>query len=702
MPKKNHRRILRNSFAERVMKTSPKYFAVALVLLSVFAGVLLNYTDINFAKRSSTEIFLTSYDTHIFGGQDACFTYALESDVEERYNYTMDWVLRANGKLVMEKEINISRNLSGNDTVCVPNGSLIDGENRIKLAVGSLSISFNTDKSGAAGDKSVVFVSEQGVPEENAVPNPLLMLAAAFLVTLLPGFLFSHKFLKPKDLTESLVLTFAFSILFAVIIPWILNFTGLLSPLSVAVSMIAICAFSIFMRGSFSFPKLQKSDNILLAVVFVLMFLTVAVQTQFPSHDSLWSVYYERQSQAMYDSVGIPNQDALSYLGRPYTFVPGYMLMRASYSWVSGADIQHSFFVFLVLGNLFFISSVMFFARRLKLNIMSSIVLMLFLYSSTFIFGWVIISLLHLFSFALFFVALGLAMDRKMSAGIFAGLAAIFHASFLFGFPFVLLVLQKRSEWRRVAKYFAISLVLFLGLYSYVLLSFGPPSEIQKDNWGYLITGNIADLWTNTAGFMTLALIPAIAVGLKKERKLTLATILLILAFLFLSYRVNIFLTVMAALLFVKIFNSKQLIVLLLLFLSSAQMNIQIYQSVIGAETMRPLEFIDKYAPLDANVLVEPLYGHAAAYFGQRKILSDLYVEYADEQKYLDTLRFIETGDTKLLDKWNISYVLTMKATRIVAVNTYITSQKEIVFSDLDNIYDNGVLKLHYYRRDDS
>jgi len=386
-------------------------------------------------------------------------------------------------------------------------------------------------------------------------------------------------------------------------------------------------------------------------------------------------------------------------LGRPYTYVPGYMLMRSAFSWIAGADIQSSFFVFLVLGNLFYIFSVMFFAKKLKFDIKASIVLLMFLYASTFIFGWVIISLLHLFAFALFFVALGLAMDRKMSAGIFAGLAAIFHASFLFGFPFVLIILQNRSEWRRIAKYSIVALLLFFALYSYVLLSFGLPTEIQKESWGYLIKGNLSDLWTNIAGFMTLAVIPAIFVGFKKEKKLMSATGLLILAFLFLSYRVNIFLTVLVALAFVKVFGSKQFLILLLLFLSSAQMNIQIYQSVISTDVLSPLEFIAKYTPTDANVLVEPLYGHATAYFGNRKILSDLYVEYADEEKYLDTIKFIETGDTKLLDKWNISYTLTMKATRIVAVSKYISPSKEIVFSGLDNIYDNGVLKIHYYRR---
>jgi len=518
----------------------------------------------------------------------------------------------------------------------------------------------------------------------------------------LPGFFLIKSFnFTFENISALISLSICVSLTLLVCCAFISSYFGLPKETPAAVSAI-ICFFTgslfLFKKKKGKFEVVNDDVKTLCIIAFFTLF-SLVTQLVLPSHDSIWSVYYERQVNAVYSANKIPVTDDLSYLGRAFTFVPGYMLLRSAYSWAAQTAPVNNFFIFQILGNIFFVSSVLFLCKKLNINFKESFIFLMFLFSSSFIFGWAIISLLHLFGFSFFIISLALALDKKSFSSLFAGIASIFHASFLIAFPVMFLIFSDVSKKtiRNVIAYSLIALFIFLVLYSPTILQYGWPNEIQSKNWGYLITGDIIDLGTNTAGIMSLAIIPAIVLGLKRQKKLALLTIVFIAAFFILSYRVNVFLTLTAALLFVKVFDSKQFIALSLLFFSSFLLNCWLYQGVIGAEIKDPFIYIDSHTAFDAKLLVEPLYGHTSNYFSNRKSLADLYVEYASDEKYNDAVNFIATGNQTILKKWNISYVVTNKRNRAIAVNKYIEPNAEIIYPALDKIYDNGVFNIHYY-----
>lgn len=758
---------------------------VAFFVVFSLLGVLLTQYDINFMKRTTTEISLHDYDTKIFNDQSACFAYILASGKE----YIEDLEVEIDNIQYLKKEVDVTEGIEISEVICIPPDFFVNGDNTVKLIFGYQNLFFHVEK--VDGDplpaidsfvllknktdatvffevhngeyksisvllsiyvnekldhsfrvelepKEIKILSESYFLEGEEVSidfgEPLerrfieeeetdlaLMFLASLLIFILPGMLITSKFLKIKEFTGFVAMSFAFSIIITVFFSWILNFTGLLSYLTLV--LIVITVFLVVFPKKMNFPKGKKE---VFCIITIFIFFTILSQFIMPSHDSMWSVYYERQVDAVYETGQIPLEDPLSYLGRPFTFVPGYMLLRSSYSWITSTTPQQSFFVFQVLGNFFFLSSVIYFCKKLKFDLKETIIFLMFLFSSAFVFGWAIVSLLHLFGFSLFLLALATAYDKDVNStfgkkhskftyllsGSLLGFAALFHASFIFGFPIILFALMKKVNWKKIILNTALAAVIFLVLYSYVFINFGLPNEIQKDKWGYNIKfgdyffqGKILepmiDIATNSVGVMSLAIIVALFFGFKKVKKLTLMVILLLLIMLFLTYRVNIFLTILAAALFIRTFNSKQMIALFLLFIASTLVNFQVYQGLMGAEKMDPFIYMDANSKLDSRILVEPLYGHTANYFGKRKTLADLYVEYADEEKYLDAVNFIGSwktgGNVSILDKWDINYVITEKRARILAVNEYIQTKKEITFANLDKVYDNGFINIHYY-----
>ena len=97
------------------------------------------------------------------------------------------------------------------------------------------------------------------------------------------------------------------------------------------------------------------------------------------------------------------------------------------------------------------------------------------------------------------------------------------------------------------------------------------------------------------------------------------------------------------------------------------------------------MQFIEQYTTPNDNVVINPMLGHLEAYYGKRKVLADLYVEYADEQKFRDENKFYYNLTTEQLEKYNI--------TIFVLDDMY----KERDLPDFDKIYDNGF--YHIYKK---
>jgi hypothetical protein len=648
-----------------------------VIIPLIVLGIALSYVNPNLQYKADKEMFLKSYDSHVNSTDSACFTY-------RSYNWPL--TLEVNDH---------NASIENNGSYCVPAGSLSDGDNFVRLmAEPQISTFFHVQKSD--GPKETIVFDQNAPPQDNA-KNPLLMFIAAFLVFFLPGMSIAQKFFKTREAAELISLSIAFSITLTFILAWLFSYLDIFNPIALAL-LLAACSLP-FLKG-LKLPSLKGNE---LKIILLFVFISIATQFFLYSHDSPWSVYYERQVDAAYSQKALPQYDPLSYLGRSFTFVPGYIMVKAAFSWMSATQPSETFFLFQILGNLFLFASVFYLGRTLKLDDRKITVLCMFMTAATFIFGWMIISLLHLYSFALLITAVAMALRNKSSSAVAAGMAGIFHASTLFAFPLLVFALQKGLGIKRIIKFSIMAAAFFLIFYSPTLLSYGWPSEIQPKDWGYLITGDIISLGTLTAGLMSLAILPALYLGFKKNRKLTLITLLMIAAFLFLTYRVNFIITVLASVLFVKTFSitSKSAVYLLsALFILSLAINIAGYsEGCLNQPQTAPFKWINAVSGNDSKVLVEPFFGHVSNYYSQRPSLADLYVEYASAEKYSDAMRFISTGDVSLLQKWNISYTVTLHAYTILRIAELKYFAQEIEFKSLDKPYTNIYFNVHYRRQ---
>jgi hypothetical protein len=643
--------------------------------LLVALGILLSYVNINLQYSPDKELYFKSYDTSVRHNESACFSYV---------SFTANNSLEVNGRPV---------DFDNSATYCVQSQYLSAGDNLVRLKADDRSIFFHVNQSDSHATNYLVQNTDGNTPDK----NPLLMFIASFLVFLLPGAFVTGRLFKAREATEFLSLSIAFSLLITFIVAWLLNYFNMISTVNFMLSMVLISLIAY--RKDIKFPDIGRNEMMVIAA-FIL--LTLATQLCLFSHNSPWSVYYDRQVESTYSQNSLVSYDYLSYLGRPFTFVPGYILTNASFSWLSSTFPTEAFFVFQVIGNLFLLSSIFYLGRTLKFDDRKITIMAMFILSSLFIFGWLIIALLHLYALALFITALALALKDGPASSLIAGLSGLFHASFLIAFPILLFALQKKINLKAVVAFTAIAVIGFFAFYSPTIIQHGLPTEIQQEDWGYLIRGNVINLGTMSAGFMSLAVIPALYFGFKRNRKLTIMTLLTIAAFLLISYRVNFILAILVSVLFVSTFKLKSRLViaiLALLFIMSLGLNLITYngESLDKAETA-PFLWIKSVSANDSRILVEPFFGHISNYYSQRSSLADLYVEYASDEKYTDSLAFIRTGNADILKKWNISYIVTMHSTTILRIAEFKYYSSEIEFEELDKPYTNLYFNVHQRR----
>jgi hypothetical protein len=644
------------------------------IVLLIIAGVALSYVNINLQYTPDKELYFKSYDSNT--NDSACFSYS---------SFSSNISLEVNGK-----------NLAIQDTgsYCIAGSSLSEGDNLVRLKADDRSVFFHVTKSELP--KTTVYLAQNSSPIIND-KNPLLMLITSIFVFFLPGIFITQRLFKAKDPMEFLSLSIAFSIITTFIIAWLLNFLKISNQL-VFFCLIGLVSLAFYSKKA-KFPQLKKKE---MAIVLAFILLTVLTQFFLFSHNSPWSVYYDRQIESTYDKKSLVDYDSLSYLGRPFTFVPGYILTKAAFSWMSSTSPPETFFVFQLIGNLFLLSSIFYLGRTLKFDDKKIAVIIMFIISSLFIFGWMIIALLHLYAFALFMTSLALALNGKKSSGIVAGMAGIFHASFLIAFPVLLFALQKKMNLPKIILFGAIAASLFLLFYFPTLMQHGWPSEIQQEDWGYLIKGNIINLGTMSAGVLSILAIPALCLGLKRNRKLTLTTLAMILAFLFVSYRLNFFLAILVSILFVSTFklNNRYIVAAIaVLFLLSFGMNLVMYNGEsLDSGEIDPFVWLHAVSSNQSRILVEPFFGHVSNYYSQRPSLADLYVEYASDEKYTDAMDFINANKSGALEKWNITYTATLHATSITRIAEFKYYPEEIEFKSLDKPYTNLYFNIHYRR----
>jgi len=185
--------------------------------------------------------------------------------------------------------------------------------------------------------------------------------------------------------------------------------------------------------------------------------------------------------------------------------------------------------------------------------------------------------------------------------------------------------------------------------------------------------------------------------------KLLIAAVLGLLFLVMVSARWNIFFTINLALFIVialpeKTIKNKYFVrlfaILILLFALFTSTGIHLSQ--VSNMQLSPISYLQEFSSSEENVLVDPMFGHDVAFFAERKILADLAVEYAPEEKLVDSFDFLMEKDYSILTKYNITWILNQGhyIHREAAGGVYYDDPIE--FEKIDKIYVNDLMSIHW------
>ncbi|MEM0372450.1 MAG: hypothetical protein QXO69_01215 [archaeon] len=417
----------------------------------------------------------------------------------------------------------------------------------------------------------------------------------------------------------------------------------------------------------------EKMKKYLALALLTVVGLTLAGEFVFPSNNTAWNVYYERQARAAYFNSGIPENDSLSYLGRLSTFVPGYLTMKAGFLKMTGLEFNiESDLIFKIITNVSIALSAFYLSSRAKLEPRVTMVFFLGVLTQNFMLLWIFGYSAHMLGLSLFFFALGYSMGKHRTIVLAAivAISGLMHSSYLIAYPFLAFVMNDKARLKETARTAALAGLIFLVFYSPVLLRAGLPYEIKATEWGYGITGS-AGAFIGYLLLWTAPVLLALYKAIQNQAHARMRNLILILTavFLFGTYRVNVFMGILLVFLTAVIFRndilrSRKFYYLLIalgllnvasIFYFNYGISSHGQNGAFNEWTERPLFFLGG-VPGD-RVVSDPYYGHAIAYYTNKKVLADLYVEYANEQKYDDAMSFVK-GDLRVISKYNITGAL--------------------------------------------
>jgi len=444
------------------------------------------------------------------------------------------------------------------------------------------------------------------------------------------------------------------------------------------------------------------------AVIFGIVFTAViaALTLRFGPVD-WWGAYYYRNAQTTLEEGNTLYYDELSYLGRNFTYPPVFFEIASEVSLLLGAanyeSIRLPFHLLVVFA--YAVSLYMLFKnfKRWQERVVGASIFathaFVMIFSST--------VTLHVLAYAFMNISL-LLLERKETALkilsiIFLSMALAAHPTSIILFPVYVYAMGRfRIDWKRVrnaALILASASLLSLVFYLPIFIRNGIPYETAPALWGYLLSYGWIGLVYDLQFLIPLVLLTALFAVVRKP--LQLAALLLLVAVLanaFITYRANLVVTIMLSFMFPLIFGEKlkDSLVMTAFFLFILA-NILFIPVLFSGTTnwcrwvyandmcVKPMRFIDSFTSTSESVAINPEYGHIEAYIGRRKVLADLYVEYAPSDKFYAAYNFYQESDPRYLEGYNVS-LLVLDDTGV---------PRDI--PDADRIYDNGF--IHMYRR---
>ncbi|MCD6247036.1 MAG: hypothetical protein J7J87_01200 [Candidatus Diapherotrites archaeon] len=462
-----------------------------------------------------------------------------------------------------------------------------------------------------------------------------------------------------------------------------------------------------------------KIEHLLVITFFVAV--TVLYGLFIPNHETYFNIFYERGTEQIIANKGIPEKDALSYLGRTFTFVPGYFYIEGALSLLTGLTKMQLFALTCTIATLFFLSASIALAKSLRLK-SSTLFFPIFLSMSTFVFSTLTLTPRHCIALAFMLVALMLALSKKRTkATVMLAITyfvqiptALFFAIL---FPILYKVRNEKTSASVIVKESLLLLVssifLFSFLYLPIFLRAGFPYQILPQRWGYLISFGPGLVFADPGILFFLFLFFAVlepfffAKGAAKitpqKTILFYSSIAILILQAFVSSRLSVVSAVLLALFICyaleshKEKGSEQFAVMLafVLFIGLYLAVILAQGFTVGPELNSALMFLKQYSSSQENVLADPYFAHLIAYDSQRKTLADLMVEYADERKISDAYKFLKEKDYNIIEKYNISLIFNEKffINEKVAGNKKLA--KELEFEKLAKIFSNERIVIH-------
>jgi len=568
------------------------------------------------------------------------------------------------------------------------------GQNTVSLSLG-----------GKTTEKSF---EKQAIP---SIPFPLGLVLIVFAMVVFACGLFPE-----RGFFEKTALSMAISFALIIVLVFSLNYLGVLNFYSVAGCFIAIVlAVLLFFRKNIKkeFLKKRAAEITPLIAVAVCLFLLVPVIFHIFSFTEVtyWNKFYERQSALIVAQDSVPVWDELAYLGRTYSFAPGYFMLESGIIWITGLEDQGIYASMLVMSNAFLLVSLFFLGKSLKIENKRIALFSLLAAMSGFLLSAMCYSPRHVFSFSFFVIALALLCNKRKSimVGFFLAIAAFIQFPLLIFFPLFYAIIAKKVDWKRLTKTFGFALVFTLIFMIPNLLLYGLPFQASPEEWGYLIDYNAYYWFIDIVAILAFFLLFTFVDIVKKRacndfysKKLLAGFILGTLIQLFIIYRWNILTTTTLALLIAVAFPKNALkgplaerltaflIIVTFGFLLFGMSYLNVHEIVTT-----PVSFIEQRTSTDSRVLADPMFGHDITSVAERAALADLRVEYADEEKLLDAYDFLETKDYSILKKYGITHVFN----QVDYIHRQAIGGKPkygiIEFYPLDKVYSNGFIFVH-------
>ncbi len=667
-------------------------------------------------KQTLNECFsseeLESGDNIVFInlGNDRVFYHIQKTDFLEQQNPKISIVSANENEIVFKIENNDLQKYE-------PATILVNGKKDHSVFPSKKNQEFSEKLSLQPGENNVKIVfgnqSEETIVQKKETFHIPLVLSLAIIAGLL-SVLFLFVFAK-KNLLERTAYSIASFFGFMGVIPFILLNANIFSAeLMALITVFFTLGLAFYFKKNFQKNKIKirKLSYFEILLIGFILFSALFFHLFTENYVSLWTSFYERQATLIAQTHEIPVIDPFSELGtKPFGYVSGYFFINAALQVLTGLPGSNIFPIITLLAGTMILVSMLLLLKELKIETKIAYLITALFFMSGFIFGDLMFNIRHTISFSFMLLALAVFLkeNNKITPGILLAFAGFMQPLLLAFFGIIGVVLLGFKKIVPVLKQVLIASVLVLISFSQVILRHGFVTQANASVWGYNFgmpwPGVILDTLAMSL-FSLIVLMPMFLtkkIKLNHESKKILATVLILaLVQTFISYRVNIATALLFALFIAKtlpekIFKQKfaehALSLALILGLITTFTAMTMFST--PASEIEMASFLKENTSTEANFLVEPALGHSVVFLTERKILSDLAVEYADSEKINESFEFLQTGKNVILKKHGIKYVVNR--------SIFIESQpvgsnlqpEKIEFEQLDKIYSNGSFYVH-------